>query len=228
MKMKGKLIVIEGTDGSGKETHSKYVCKNLEQEGYRTKLVSFPQYGKPSTAMVEEYLNGKLGSAEEVGPYRASIFYAQDRYAKSKELWKWFNEGKIIICNRYATANMGHQAGKIKDKKERDKFLVWLDDLEYNIFGIPRPHKVIFLHMPVRIGQELVERKGERKYLRGKKKDLHESDLKHLRDAEEAYLYVAKKEGWVVLELSDGDNAYSIEKCREMVYKAVKEAIEET
>jgi len=225
MKMKGKLIVIEGTDGSGKETHSKFAFELLKKEGFAVELIEFPQYGKPSAAMVEEYLNGKLGSAEEVGPYRASILYAVDRYGKSRELWRWLKEGKIIICNRYMTANKGHQAGKLKSREEIDKFLAWLDELEYNIFKIPPPDKVIFLHMPAKIGQRLVGLKGERKYLNGKGKDLHEGDLKHLEDAEKAYLYVAKKEGWVVLELSDGENPCPIEKCQEMVYEAVKKAI---
>jgi len=223
--MMGKLIVIEGTDGSGKGTHSSIVFERLKKEGYSVELVDFPQYGKPSASMIEQYLNGELGPINKISPKAASIFYALDRFSKSKELWTWLNEGKIIICNRYSTSNKGHQAAKIRDKEKIDEFLEWLDDLEYNIFGIPRPDKVIFLHMPAKVGQGLVEMKGNRIYTNGKKKDAHESDLNHLECAEKAYLYVAKKEGWQVIEVSDGKNPYSIEENAEKVYNAVKIAI---
>jgi thymidylate kinase len=225
LSRQGKLIVIEGTDGSGKATYSNIVFERLKNEGYAAELVDFPQYGKPSAVMIEKYLRGELGTPEEVGPHRASTYYAKDRKAKSKDLKTWLGEGKIILCNRYTTSNMGHQAGKIKDRIERDKFLDWLVDLEYNKLKIPKPDKVIFLHMPPEIGQKLVESKGKRDYINGKKKDAHESDLNHLKDAEESYLYVAKKYGWLVIEVSDGKKPYSIEENAKKVYRAVKEAI---
>jgi len=201
--MRGKLIVIEGTDGSGKATQTKRLYDQLTSKGYAVEVVEFPNYRTPACAMVEEYLNGRLGSAEAVGPYRASIFYAVDRYAKSGEMKKWLEEGKIILCNRYMTANKGHQAGKIHDLHERDEFLKWLDDLEFNIFQIPKPDKVFLLFMPYEIAHNLVANKDLRAYLGGKRRDIYEEDTRHLKDAEEAYLYVAKKEGWDIITCND-------------------------
>lgn len=226
-KQKGKLIVIAGTDGSGKGTQSEKIVERLKSEGYPVELVDFPQYGNSSAKMVEEYLNGNFGTADEVGPYRASIFYAVDRYAKSAEMKKWIDEGKIIIANRYVSANKGHQAGKIKDKAEVDKFLEWLDDLEYNIFGIPRPTKNILLYMPTKIGQELVDKKGHRDYVGGEKRDIHEDDIDHLDNAAKAYRYVAKKEGWEIIECSeDNETPLSIEEVHKKVYDTVKKIID--
>jgi dTMP kinase len=223
--MKGKLIVIEGTDGSGKATQSKLLMERLKKEGHDAVYVEFPQYGTPSAAMVEEYLNGRLGSADDVGPHRASIFYAVDRYAKSKEMHKWLKQGKIIICNRYVSANQGHQAGKLKDLSKIDQFLDWVDDLEYNIFKIPRPDKIILLYMPCEIGQRLVDKKGHRDYVGGCKKDIHEADINHLKSAEKAYIYVAEKEDWEIIECSDGQDPYSIESIHEEVYNVAKNLI---
>jgi len=223
----GKLIVIAGTDGSGKGTQSEKLVKRLKDEGYSIEMVDFPQYGKPSSKMVEEYLNGKFGTADEVGPYRASIFYAIDRYAKSIDMNKWLKEGKIIIANRYVSANKGHQAGKIKDKVELDKFLEWLNDLEFNIFGIPKPTKNILLYMPTKIGQELVDKKGHRDYIGGEKRDIHEADLEHLENAAKAYRYVAEKENWEIIECSeDNVSPLSIEAIHEKVYSTVKNLID--
>ena len=165
----GKFIIIDGTDGSGKATQTKLLVERLKNEKHQVEMIDFPQYGQKSAGLVEEYLNGKYGSAQEVGPYRASIFYACDRYAASGQIKKWLTDGKIIICNRYVSSNMGHQAGKIADLKERDKFLEWLFELEYNLFGIPKPDVNILLFMPPEIGQELVDQKGHRDYIGDKK-----------------------------------------------------------
>ncbi len=226
--MKGKLIVIAGTDGSGKGTQSEKLVQRLKDEGQEVELVDFPQYGKPSARMVEDYLNGNLGSADDVSPYQASIFYAVDRFAASKDMKKWLAEGKTIICNRYVSANKGHQAGKLKDKAEVDKFLDWLNDLEYNIFGIPKPDQNILLYMPHEIGQQLVDKKAPRDYIAGAKRDIHEDDLNHLSNAASAYRYVAEKEGWKIVECSeDNINPLSIEVIHEKVYELVKKILEE-
>ena len=224
--MRGKLIVIEGTDGSGKATQSKELVKRLSSEGKKVVYVEFPQYGNPSAAMVEEYLNGRLGTAEQIGPYRASIFFAVDRYGAAAKMHAWLAEGTTIICNRYTTANKGHQAGKLKDTHKIDAFCAWVDHLEYEIFGIPHPDKVILLHMPHHIGQKLVDAKAERSYLGDKKRDIHEDDADHLRDAENAYLYVAEKEGWELIECSDGKQPLPIQDIHKQVYAYVKKLLE--
>lgn len=190
---KGKFIVIDGTDGSGKKTQMELFVKRLKKEKYKVKVFDFPQYGKKSAGLVEEYLNGKYGTAQRVGPYRASIFYACDRYDASFEIKKFIDKGYFVISNRYVAANMGHQGGKIKNAKKRNKFFNWLYELEYGIFEIPKPDLNIILHVDATIAQKLVDSKVKRTYIKGKKKrDLHEKDLKHLRDAEKVYLEIAK------------------------------------
>lgn len=188
---KGKFIVIDGTDGSGKATQTELLAKRLKKEGYSVKVFDFPQYGQKSAGLVEEYLNGKYGDAKAVGPERASIFYAVDRYDASFKIRKYLQQGKVIISNRYVTANMGHQGGKISDPKKRKKFFNWLYELEYGIFEIPKPDINVILHVDAAVAQKLVDCKGARCYTK-KKRDLHEKDLKHLRDAEKVYLEIAK------------------------------------
>lgn len=196
---KGKFIVIEGTDGSGKGTQISLLATFLRSKKKKFEVADFPQYDNFSSAFVAKYLRSEYGSAEEVGPYRASLFYALDRYDKSFDIKKWIKDGKIVISNRYVSANMGHQAGKIKGKKARDKFLDWLNDLEYGIFNIPKPDTTILLYVSPEIGQKLVDKKKARNYVRGKKRDIHEADLNHLKKASEAYLYVAKKYKWNII-----------------------------
>jgi len=220
--MKGKLIVIAGTDGSGKGTQTKLLVERLKKEGYNVEVIDFPQYGHKSAALVEEYLNGKYGSAEEVGPYRASIFYACDRYVASFKIKEWLDEGKIVVSNRYVSANVGHQGGKIKNIQERNKYLDWLFNLEFNIFGIPKPDKNILLYMPPEIGQKLVDQKDLREYIEnGKMKDIHEEDLSHLRDAADAYIYAAKKYNWDKVECAPNGNLRTREDISEEVWQKV-------
>ncbi len=222
---KGKFIVIDGTDGSGKATQTKLLVEKLTKVGQPVKMIDFPRYGEKSAGLVEEYLNGKYGSANEVGPYRGSIFYACDRYAASFEIKKWLAEGNIVISNRYVSSNMGHQAGKIKNLAARDEFLDWLDNLEYNIFQIPRPDLTILLFMPPEIGQQLVDKKGHRDYVGGKKRDIHEADLQHLIDAASAYKYVADKYGWITISCAPNNNLAKIEDINEQLWQEVKKII---
>lgn len=197
---KGKFVVIEGTDGSGKGTQIALLAEYLKKQKKKFAVADFPQYDNFSSAFVAKYLRGEYGTAHEVGPYRGSIFYALDRYDKSFDIKKWLAEGRLVISNRYVSANMGHQAGKIKGRSARDKFLHWLHNLEYKIFGIPKPDVTILLYVPPEVGQKLVDQKSARSYVKGKKRDIHEADLAHLRRASEAYLYVAKKYKWLIIE----------------------------
>ncbi len=223
----GKLIVICGTDGSGKGTQTKLLVERLKNEGYSVETADFPRYGDKSASLVEEYLTGKFGSADEVNPKAASIFYACDRYAASFQIRKWLSEGKIVVCNRYVSANQGHQAGKIKDLELRDEFLEWLDDLEHGIFGIPRPDVNMLLYMPCEVGQKLVDKKGHRDYVGGKKRDIHEDNLQHLNDAAEAYEYVAEKYGWIRVDCNEGAEPRAISDIHEMVWSKVLSSIKD-
>jgi dTMP kinase len=222
---KGVFIVIEGTDGSGKTVQTKKLVENLKAAGKDVETIEFPQYGNKSAGLVEEHLTGKYGTADEVGPYRASIFFACDRYDASFKIKKWLDKGKIVIANRYTSANMGHQAGKIKDKEERDKFLEWLENLEFNIFNIPKPDATILLFMPPEIGQKLVDKKGHREYVGGEKRDIHEADINHLKDAAEAYKYCAKKYNWLLIDCAPNNNLREIEDISKEVFEKVKEKI---
>jgi dTMP kinase len=221
----GYLIVIDGTDGSGKGTQTKILVDRLRQNNYQVEMADFPRYGQKSAGLVEEYLNGKYGTADEVGPYRASILYACDRYAASFEMRQWLEAGKIVICNRYVSSNMGHQAGKIHDIDERDKFLHWLDNLEHSIFQIPRPHLNILLFMPPAIGQALVDQKGQRDYIGDKKRDIHEADINHLKNAADAYHYVAQKHQWEIINCAPEQQLRSIDDIATELWMKVSEKI---
>ena len=192
-KSYGRFIVIDGTDGSGKATQTKLLVDELKLAGYEVETADFPQYGTKSAGIIEEYLNGKYG---QVTPKAASIFYAIDRFDASFKIRQWLSEGKIVVSNRYVTANAGHQGGKIADDLERVKFFRWLDDLEYTVFGIPRPDLNIILHVPAEVAQQLVDMKSEdqRQYAdrAHKKRDLHENDLRHLQNAEKVFTQISK------------------------------------
>jgi dTMP kinase len=223
---KGKFIVIDGTDGSGKATQTKILVDKLRNEGYKVETADFPQYGKKSAGMVEEYLNGKFGTAEEVGPYRASFFYASDRYAASFKIRKWLDQGRIVISNRYVTANMGHQGGKIKDKNKRKEYFKWLYNLEFKIFDIPKPDLNIILHVDAEVAQKLVDKKEKRAYIKNGSRDIHENDIKHLRNAEKVYLEITKIfKHSDLIECTEYGNIMSREKIADMVWKKVKKIV---
>ncbi len=227
--VKNQFFVIDGTDGSGKGTQSKLIIERLKKEGYDVLEVDFPQYGQKSAALVEEYLNGKFGEAEEVTPYQASIFYAVDRFEASKKMKSHLQTGGIIISNRYVSSNQIHQSGKIKDIDELNKFLDWLDNLEFEIFKIPKPDKVFFLNMPYLIGQELVSKKEERKYIEGgKSHDIHESSKEHLKDAYERACYLAKKfDYWREIKCVENEkDIRTIEDIHEEIYNLIKKELE--
>ncbi len=188
----GTFIVIEGTDGSGKTEQVKRLLEKLKKNRRAVMMIDFPRYGNQSAYFVEEYLNGKYGGWEAVGPYQASLFYAMDRFAAKWEVEKALTAEKTVIANRYMSSNMGHQGAKIADPKKRRALYRWLYELEYGILGIPRPDKVIILHVPAKVSYKLILKKKEREYLKGKKRDIHEADIRHFRQAEAAYLELAK------------------------------------
>lgn len=221
----GKFIVLDGTDGCGKATQANLLVDRLRVEGRSVFMLDFPRYGERSAALVEDYLNGEFGSAEDVGPYRASVFYACDRFVASAEARERIEDGEICISNRYVSANMGHQAGKISDSVERDKFLDWLEDLEYRIFKIPRPDCQILLYADPVIAQKLVDKKGYRDYVGGEKRDIHEADINHLRNAAEAFLYCAEKYNWLVVNCTRDGAMRTEADIHNEVYEIVKKQI---
>lgn len=200
----GKLIVIEGLDGSGKSTQLELLPQNLLKQGIESKTVSFPDYDSDSSALVKMYLGGKFGNKPgDVNAYAASLFYAVDRFASYKTTWgNYYNQNGVIVSGRYTTSNAVHQTSKMPENEWKD-FLDWLYDLEYNKVGIPKPDKVIFLDMPIEVSQKLLSGryKGDEA-----KKDIHESDTAYLDKCRKAAMFTAKYSGWTIIPCSkDGD-----------------------
>lgn len=179
----GKLIVIDGIDGSGKTTQFNLLANTLRLSGYQVKSIKFPRHGEKSAHSAARYLNGEHG---DLNAYAASIFYAVDRFEASAEIKQWLEEGNIVLVDRYVTANAGHQGGKIKDRLDRLKYFKWLNDLEHKIFNIPKPDLNIILHVPAGVAQRFIkpQKTGRR--------DIHEEDLKHLKNAGLAFVEIAK------------------------------------
>jgi len=205
------FVVIDGIDGSGKWTQVRLLEKKLKKMWKKVKILDYPRYGEKSAFAVEKYLNWDYG--KDVTAKQASMFYALDRYDDSFNLRNDFNKYDLIISNRYVSANMIHQAGKIQDKTERDEFLNWLEELEYVIFDIPRPDKTIFLNVSPEMSQKLILMKEEREYLKNwKKMDLHEEDKDHLINAHASAMEVVEKySDWVKIDCEVGGEMRRIE-----------------
>lgn len=222
----GRLIVIDGTDGSGKETQMNILQRKLEEKNIDFRKVSFPNYDSPSSSLVKMYLSGEFGKdAKTVSPYIASTFYAADRYATyKKDLEEYYENGGLILADRYTTASMVHQAGKIKDKDERKKFLEWLWNLEFNIYKIPKPDKVFFLNMPIDYVTKLIANR-KNKFDQNATKDIHEEDKKHLQDSYEAACEVSKDYNWNEIKCVVNGNLRTREDIGEEIFSIVKDII---
>ena len=223
----GKLFVIDGTDGSGKQTQFAKLQERLTKDGIEYKTVSFPNYDSPSSSLVKMYLSGEFGkNAKDVSSYIASTFYAADRYATFKTGYQeYYAQGGIILADRYTTANMVHQAGKIQDKVERKKFLDWLWDFEFKLYGLPIPTEVFCLNMPVKKSLKLMENR-ENKFTHEAKKDIHESDVNHLIDAYNAACDVAKDYNWYEIHCVRNGELRTIEDIHEEIYNEIKTHIQ--
>jgi dTMP kinase len=223
---KGLFIVLDGIDGSGKATQTGLLIKRLKMEGCNVEEIDFPQYGRKSAALVEEYLNGEFGTAEEVGPYRASIFFACDRYAASNQIRKYLEDGKIVIANRYTAANMGHQGGKLRKSSERKKYFQWLYDLEYKIFQISKPDINLILHVEAGVAQKLALQKRKKVYLKNNKADIHERDLKHLKDAEKVFIEITKTIPHIsLIECMENGKIMKREEISDLIWTKLKKMI---
>lgn len=223
MPKKGRFIVLEGTDGSGKGTQFEILMRRLKSQGADVATFDFPQYEKQSSYFVREYLNGKYGSSEAVGPYRASMFYALDRFDVGEQIRHWLNEGRTVISNRYVSSNMGHQGAKM-GHSARKNFFRWLNDLEYGILGIPRPHLTIVLHVPAKTAQALVDKKAARKYIGGAKRDIHEADLNHLKRAEDTYLDMVRTypREFKLVECMEGSRLMTVDEIHQKIWRLVE------
>lgn len=220
---RGKLIVIDGTDGSGKETQSKLLVEYLRKKGKKVKYIDFPRYYSSFHGeMVGRYLKGEFGGLREVNPYLASLFYALDRFTAKEQIEHWLKQGNIIVANRYTSSNMAFQTVRVA-KSERSSFLNWLIEMEYKVHKIPKEDLVVFLHVPAEIGQKLVGKKRETGYRGAKKRDIHEANLKLLKKAEKMYLYLTKKfKYWERINcISKEGKLHSIEKIHMEIVKVL-------
>ena len=218
--------VIDGTDGSGKQTQFKELKDRLKDDGVDYRVVSFPNYDSPSSSLVKMYLSGEFGeNAKQISPYVASTFYAADRYATyTKEYKEYYENGGIILADRYTTANMVHQAGKIQNKEEKEKFLNWLWEFEFELYGLPIPTEVFFLKMPPEKALELIKDR-ENKFTHESKKDIHERDKNHIIDSFNAACDVAKKYNWYTIECIKNGELRTIEDISNEIYCEVKKHI---
>lgn len=207
--MNGKLIVIEGLDGSGKATQAQKLFEKLKDQGKQVIKVSFPDYNSNSSALVKMYLNGEFGSApNQVNPYAASSFYAIDRFASYTKNWKnFYLDDGTVIADRYTTSNAIHQCAKLPKEQWKD-FINWLFHYEYELLGIPKPYRTLYLRVDPEVSQKLMTKRYQGNEER---KDIHESDLEYLRRSREAADYCAKELGWTLIECVQNGDMRSIE-----------------
>ncbi len=221
--MNGKLIVIEGLDGSGKSTQMSNLMQRLEADGYSIRQIKLPNYEDPSSEMVKMYLNGRFGSSpEDVNVYAASSFFGIDRFVSYNCYWKTdYCGGKIILADRYTTSNAYHQAMKLP-QEDWDNYFAWLEDFEYNKLGIPKPDVVVYLDMPVEVSQKLMTERYEGDEV---KKDIHEKNPEYLKKCSQAAAYACDKFGWHRITCAKDGAPLPIEEISDKIYKTVMEAL---
>ena len=218
--MKKRLIAIDGLDASGKMTQTELLEKLLEEKGVPYRHISFPTYDNEYSAHVKMYLSGRFGSDPEiVNPFAASSFFGADRYCSFMLDWKEdYENGSVILANRYTSANAVHQLSKLPPE-EYDSFLDWLMDYEYNKLGIPKPDAVVYLCVPPEVSQKMIQHRCDET---GAEKDIHESNKKHLENSYRAALYSAEKLGWIKIDCNNGEEMRSREEINREVAEKLK------
>ena len=221
----GKLIVIEGTDGSGKSTQFKLLTSRLEAENHQFQKLVFPQYSEPSSALIRMYLGGEFGTKpSDVNAYAASAFYAVDRYASFKKVWgQWYEEGGLIVSDRYTTSNAVHQASKEPVEKQPE-FLKWLYDFEYSKLGLPCPDLIIYLDVPTDFTEAMMRRREADTNTHA---DIHEQDLDYLATCRRTGKAAAEYYGWTVIQCVKDGAMRSIEDIHEEIYSHIKACLED-
>lgn len=229
MKRRGKLIVIDGTDGVGKATQTKLLVARLKKEGHKVETLDFPQYYKNFFGyFIGAMLTGKYGDFLHIDPYIASVMYAADRFESKEKLEKWLSQGRVVILDRYVSANQLHQGGKIKDAKKRRAFLKWLDEMEHGVFKLPRPDLIVYLHLPMKEVLRLLKNKdrdGKKRYAY-KGKDIVEGDPAYLEAAQKSALKLIQEKGnWQKIECGDKNGILGREEISALIYKIVSKVI---
>ena len=221
----GKLIVIEGTDGSGKSTQFRLLTQRVAEEGYRFQKLVFPQYQEESSALIRMYLKGEFGtSPSDVSAYAASAFFAVDRYASYKKVWgQWYENGGLVLSDRYTTSNAVHQASK-EPEENRAEYLRWLYEFEYDKLGLPRPDLTIYLDVPTDFTEKMMRR---READTNTTADIHEQDLQYLATCRRTGKAAAAYYNWTVIECVRDGEMRSIEDIHEEIYRHVRKLLEE-
>ena len=221
----GKLIVFEGTDGSGKSTQFSLLTKRLQAEQLEFRTMVFPQYSEPSSALIRMYLGGEFGTKpSDVNAYAASTFYAVDRYASYQKVWKtYYRQGGLILSDRYTTSNAVHQASK-EPPERREEFFRWLQDFEYNRLELPRPDIVIYLDVPTELTGEMLRKRENRTHTHA---DIHEQNMDYLRQCRAVGMDAAMHYGWTVIHCARDGKMRSIEEIHQEIYALVKQCLEE-
>lgn len=221
----GKLIVIEGTDGSGKSTQFRLLTDRLESEQVKFQKLVFPQYSEPSSALIRMYLGGEFGkSPSDVNAYAASAFYSVDRYASYRKVWgKWYEEGGLVVSDRYTTSNAVHQASKEPEDKRED-FLNWLYDFEYDKLGLPRPDLVIYLDVPTDFTEKMLRHRESETNTHA---DIHEQDMQYLATCRRMGRAAAEHYGWMVIRCVRDGAIRSMEDIHEEIYRHVAACLED-
>ena len=221
----GKLIVIEGTDGSGKSTQFKALTERLQSEGTAFKTLVFPRYSEPSSALIRMYLGGEFGTnPSDVNAYAASAFYAVDRFASYKQDWgQWYHNGGVIVSDRYTTSNAVHQTSK-EPKEKQGEFLRWLYEFEYDKLGLPRPDLTIYLDVPTAFTEKLMR---HREASTNTQADIHEQDMDYLATCRETGRAAAKFYNWTIIDCVKDGQMRSIEDIHEEIYAKVCACLED-
>jgi len=221
--MQGKLIVMEGIDGSGKSTQYKLLCERLDVEGVAFRKVVFPRYDQESSALIRAYLGGEFGQKPgDVNAYAASTFYAVDRFASFRTDWgEYYQQGGLILCDRYTTSNACHQGSKMP-VEQRQAYLDWLYDFEFQKMGLPAPDAVIYLNVDIEVSRRQMEHRQSETNTQA---DIHEKDFAYLSACLDAGRYAAAHYGWNSIQCMRGDSMRSVEEIHEEIYGLVKSVL---
>ena len=228
-KKRGVFVALEGTDGTGKKTQTKLLVRRLRKKGYRVRIISFPQYGKPSAWQIEQYLNGFFGKPDSVDPYFSSLLFADDRREAKPQIEQWLQDYDVVLSDRYAASNAGHQGGKIGDPKKRKRFLEWLWKIEFKVNKIPVPDLNIVLYVTPSVSQKNILKKASRSYLKkGSRRDGHERDLAHLKRAAASYRWLVEQnpKHFRLTNCMKGTRLASPEEIHEKIWQLVRPLIE--
>lgn len=222
--VKGKLIVIDGIDGAGKATQTKLLLNKIRLNEYEAETLDFPRYydnffGK----LIGRFLNNEFGDATKTSPYLASVLYAADRFESKNKIIEWISLGKIVILDRYVSSNQIHQTGKIKNDKEKEIFLKWLENMEFDVFGIPRPDAIIFLNVPYKMSKKLLTKKSNRKYIKSASRDKVEKSKSYQESSYAQSLNLIKKyNNWIQINCVENNTLLSPERISDKIWEKVR------